>query len=305
MSLWTGTDICNMSEDSEKPEHGPQRRIFPPLYKSSGDLASDRLAFFHVLERLKVCFHHQRLGRPTIISTYRRHRSERDGSITMLDHVPPQMQFDPSLTQQHKTKNYRSQTPRGKPPSPFSLSSPLSTQTHASIHLVCDADALLLLLLLLLLQHIGSHVPHGRACHVRIRPITGHCKVRNPGLLFSTRWCVRDHVETCHASALLWLCREMCHDGSRARSSRSSRYDHKPMLIFYHSLLRSFFSLLAVGDIAPREGIPKAEKSRLEAVRLLLPSSLTPSLPPPPHLTLTSHLANSGSHAKLCARDVA
>jgi putative hydrolases of HD superfamily len=29
-------------------------RAFPPLYKSSGDSASDRLAFFHILERLKV-----------------------------------------------------------------------------------------------------------------------------------------------------------------------------------------------------------------------------------------------------------
>lgn len=47
-----------MAEDSEKPEPGAgaQRRIFPPLYKSSGNLASDRLAFFHIIERLKVCF---------------------------------------------------------------------------------------------------------------------------------------------------------------------------------------------------------------------------------------------------------
>ena len=43
-----------MTEDSKTPEPGPQKRIFPPLYKSSGDLASDRLAFFHILERLKV-----------------------------------------------------------------------------------------------------------------------------------------------------------------------------------------------------------------------------------------------------------
>lgn len=57
VNLWTWTDICSMSttEDSKKPELGPQKRIFPPLYKSSGDPASDRLAFFHVLERLKVC----------------------------------------------------------------------------------------------------------------------------------------------------------------------------------------------------------------------------------------------------------
>jgi len=31
-----------------------QKRVFPPLYKSSGDSASDRLAFFHILERLKT-----------------------------------------------------------------------------------------------------------------------------------------------------------------------------------------------------------------------------------------------------------
>ncbi|KAI9509670.1 HD domain-containing protein [Russula earlei] len=30
------------------------RRAFPPLYKSSGDTAFDRLAFFHILERLKT-----------------------------------------------------------------------------------------------------------------------------------------------------------------------------------------------------------------------------------------------------------
>lgn len=31
-----------------------QKRIFPSLYASSGDTAVDRLAFFHILERLKV-----------------------------------------------------------------------------------------------------------------------------------------------------------------------------------------------------------------------------------------------------------
>lgn len=39
-----------MTEVSETPP----TRVFPPLYKSSGDSASDRLAFFHILERLKV-----------------------------------------------------------------------------------------------------------------------------------------------------------------------------------------------------------------------------------------------------------
>jgi len=41
-------------------------------------------------------------------------------------------------------------------------------------------------------------------------------------------------------------------------------------------------SLLAVGDIAPREGIPKAEKRRLEAVRSL------PSFPPHPDTFTTT-----------------
>ncbi|PSR82584.1 hypothetical protein PHLCEN_2v6017 [Hermanssonia centrifuga] len=30
------------------------KRKFPPLYTSSGDTAADRLAFFHILERLKT-----------------------------------------------------------------------------------------------------------------------------------------------------------------------------------------------------------------------------------------------------------
>ncbi|KAI0272410.1 HD domain-containing protein [Gloeopeniophorella convolvens] len=30
------------------------KRTYPPLYKSLGDMASDRLAFFHILERLKT-----------------------------------------------------------------------------------------------------------------------------------------------------------------------------------------------------------------------------------------------------------
>ncbi|KIK49104.1 hypothetical protein CY34DRAFT_70364 [Suillus luteus UH-Slu-Lm8-n1] len=32
----------------------PAKRVFPPLYVSTGDAAIDRLAFFHVLERLKT-----------------------------------------------------------------------------------------------------------------------------------------------------------------------------------------------------------------------------------------------------------
>ncbi|KAG2122612.1 HD domain-containing protein [Suillus cothurnatus] len=32
----------------------PAKRVFPPLYVSTGDASVDRLAFFHVLERLKT-----------------------------------------------------------------------------------------------------------------------------------------------------------------------------------------------------------------------------------------------------------
>ncbi|KAG1732377.1 HD domain-containing protein [Suillus lakei] len=32
----------------------PAKRVFPPLYVSTGDASIDRLAFFHVLERLKT-----------------------------------------------------------------------------------------------------------------------------------------------------------------------------------------------------------------------------------------------------------
>lgn len=30
------------------------QRVFPPLYKPTGDTAKDRLAFIHILERLKA-----------------------------------------------------------------------------------------------------------------------------------------------------------------------------------------------------------------------------------------------------------
>jgi len=35
-----------------------QKREFPPPYVSSGDESVDRLAFLHVLERLKVMYHY-------------------------------------------------------------------------------------------------------------------------------------------------------------------------------------------------------------------------------------------------------
>ena len=70
---------------------------------------------------------------------------------------------------------------------------------------------------------------------------------------------------------------QMCHDGSRARFGRSSRC----VLIIIpqnkQGTTQVIFTLLAVGDIAPREGIPKAEKRRLEAV---CPSSFLPSYLP-------------------------
>lgn len=52
-----------------------------------------------------------------------------------------------------------------------------------------------------------------------------------------------------------------------------------------------------VGDIAPREGIPKAEKRRLEAVRLTT-SPFYAFLPP--RIDKPGR-ASSGSDAKLCA----
>ena len=54
-----------------------------------------------------------------------------------------------------------------------------------------------------------------------------------------------------------------------------------------------------VGDIAPREGIPKAEKRRLEAVRVT-----TSPFYAPPRIDKPGR-ASSGSDAKLCARDAA
>ena len=55
------------------------KRVYPPPYKSSGSVSSDRLAFIHILERLKVS---------TSISIVEavghlccRHKSGRDGSI--------------------------------------------------------------------------------------------------------------------------------------------------------------------------------------------------------------------------------
>lgn len=35
-------------------EQSPSKRTFPPLYTPTGNVDTDRLAFFHILERLKV-----------------------------------------------------------------------------------------------------------------------------------------------------------------------------------------------------------------------------------------------------------
>lgn len=51
----------------------------------------------------------------------------------------------------------------------------------------------------------------------------------------------------------------MCHDVSGTRLSRGARYVRR----WYYKLI----SPAVVGDITPREGISKAEKHRLEAVR--------------------------------------
>jgi len=41
-----------MSAKSTSPDL--PKRVFPPLYKASGNEAQDNLAFFHILERLKT-----------------------------------------------------------------------------------------------------------------------------------------------------------------------------------------------------------------------------------------------------------
>ena len=39
---------------SQSSQPKSSKRAFPPLYKSAGDASVDRLAFVHILERLKV-----------------------------------------------------------------------------------------------------------------------------------------------------------------------------------------------------------------------------------------------------------
>jgi hypothetical protein len=77
-----------MIMDGSEPETAATssfKRVFPPLYTPTGDASTDRLAFFHILEKLKVstypyiypvtvCLMHALI----VI----RPRSARDGSIT-------------------------------------------------------------------------------------------------------------------------------------------------------------------------------------------------------------------------------
>lgn len=44
------------------------KRVFPPLYVATGDASKDKLAFIHILERLKVriILLYERLGPPLI-----------------------------------------------------------------------------------------------------------------------------------------------------------------------------------------------------------------------------------------------
>ncbi|KAI0831911.1 HD domain-containing protein [Trametes gibbosa] len=49
-ALLSSFNIAQMSTDSPITS----KRVFPPLYQSSGDASSDRLAFFHILEKLKT-----------------------------------------------------------------------------------------------------------------------------------------------------------------------------------------------------------------------------------------------------------
>ncbi|EIM88714.1 HD domain-containing protein [Stereum hirsutum FP-91666 SS1] len=43
-----------MSSSASQIPLVPEKRVFPPLYKSSGNKSEDRLAFFHILEKLKT-----------------------------------------------------------------------------------------------------------------------------------------------------------------------------------------------------------------------------------------------------------
>jgi hypothetical protein len=52
--LLSTTTSCTLMAPTEPPA---LTRTFPPLYRSQGNTAADRLAFFHILERLKARSH--------------------------------------------------------------------------------------------------------------------------------------------------------------------------------------------------------------------------------------------------------
>lgn len=54
--LYIVTMISSETTPETSTESAPSGRTFPPLYSSAGDASMDRLAFFHILERLKVSF---------------------------------------------------------------------------------------------------------------------------------------------------------------------------------------------------------------------------------------------------------
>lgn len=66
----------------------------------------------------------------------------------------------------------------------------------------------------------------------------------------------------------------------------------------HNCIAQSYFEIGVVGDIAPRENIPKAEKRRLEAVK----SAILIFLAAYAHRTHEQRF--TGGNGKLCTRDV-
>ena len=95
---WHFAVICSIFVDSEfatnidmAPElevtSRSDKRVFPPLYVPTGDISKDRLAFIHILERLKVkkkkilLFNSQVDNQ--VLRVLVRRRKEQDGLSTM------------------------------------------------------------------------------------------------------------------------------------------------------------------------------------------------------------------------------
>lgn len=86
--------------DSTATVRSPSKRVFPPLYKSTGDASLDRLAFFHVLERLKVCKYQSTYCSVFFFLTLKlsRRKSAPDGLITTSGHcLPVRISLNPTL----------------------------------------------------------------------------------------------------------------------------------------------------------------------------------------------------------------